>query len=729
MRSKKKSCEKIVFDFPEDTLEKLKRNPESCFTYFMDINSSSDAVQQINLLKEVQNILSKKDPAELLLFPLDINILCFMFYQLPLKSSHKKTVNRILQDLSHRHGEAVRTSLECSLELFLTDSHKSLSPKAIEKCTDCLLGLFDNFPLGPFVIEEKCGIVWKCLSDIFKFVLSKLKEPNCTDMYGTCQQLLKIYILILQNCKQTGMFLLCNKDDNISCCSNNIVKAFEALLLKSNTALNCRLNAGIALSYYYFIIDSKNFKVNIFIQNEDSLFDMEKFPLSSQLCIISGAMAVLPSEDFVMTVNEDLIGEILFRKILHISECVEDSDLLLLCTRDLIQWTNVMSSVLTTESDESVFNEKTSDLKRMFQEDGNLMEPLFQYVLRYREHYVDTLRHLSKDLFKNILNLHILSLDIGPCESSLLKKITCFLLNDLPKHSQGKFGLLSCIIDIIGTNIVLQWYPLLPDVLYEALKEVNLISHVSELLETLFRKSLISADNEAFTEIWLKPLLKFLNLESRELSSAMNEHVLPKLFKVRPYSLHFLLSELSAIWEEDKGNCFSALITCVKFHQRQKLQQSVFDFISFVSLTKALCHADDQVRLSAFSLICENSKTTEIVPVDIFKLIKATLPYNINCQAPAFRQQMISYLKKLLNRMVESKYSLDKKKQTAEVDSLNYFNSVEKTYTEFLSWLKEYLYNCLYAGANFPRRVTALNLLFLLHTNFSGTIKIGLYLP
>ncbi|GFY54930.1 thyroid adenoma-associated protein homolog [Trichonephila inaurata madagascariensis] len=723
MRAKKKSCEKIVFHLPEDVLYKVKRNPESCFTYFMDINSSSDAVQQINLLKEIQNILSRKDPAELF-SSLDLNILCFMFYQSPMKSSHKKTLNRILQNLSHRHGDAVKTSLECSLETFLSNSNQSLSANTIEKCTDCLLGLFDNFPIGPSVIEEKYEIVWKCLSDIFKFVLDKLKEPNCTDLYGTCQLVLKIYILVVQNCKKIRTLLLCNKDGNISFYSCSIIKAFEVLLLNSNTALNCRLNAGIALCYYYSIIDYNNFKASFFNQNENSLFDMEKFPLSSQLCLISGAMAVFPSKDFVTTLHENLIAEILLQKILHISECVEDSDLLLLCTRDLIQWTNVMSSVLTVETNESVSNEKTTEFKRIFLKDGSIMELLFQYVLRYREHYVDTLRHLSKDLFKNILNLHILSLDIDPRESPLLKKMTCFLLNDLPRHSQGKFGLLSCIIDIIGTNTVLQWFPLLPDALYEALKEVNLVSHVSELLETLFRKSLISADNEVFTEIWLKPLLKFLNLESRELSSAMNEHMLPKLFKVRPYSLHFLLSELSVIWEEGKGNCFSALITCVKFHQRQKLQQSIFDFISFASLIKALCHADDQVRLSAFSLICENSKTTEIIPADIFKLIKVTLPYNINCQAPAFRQQMVSYMKKLMNRMVESKYSLDKKKQTAEEDIQNYFNSVTKTYEEFISWLKEYLYSCLYVGANFPRRVSALNLLFLLHTNFSGTIKI-----
>ncbi|CAL1281729.1 unnamed protein product [Larinioides sclopetarius] len=304
--------------------------------------------------------------------------------------------------------------------------------------------------------------------------------------------------------------------------------------------------------------------------------------------------------------------------------------------------------------------------------------------------------------------------------------MACFLLKDLPQHSQGKYGLLSCIVDIVGTDVILQWYPSLPEDLYKGLNEVNLFSHISELLEILFRKPHNERDEGRFNKIWLKPLVEYLNSDSKEFAVAVNEHIIPKLHKERPESLGFLLGELLKLINQEKGNCFSVSMTCIKFHRRGSGHETVFDFMSVECLQKALTHADDQVRLSAFSMICESPKTTEVVDEKAFKLIMELLPYNINCQAPAFRQQLVSHLKKLLNRMVDSQNTLPRKK--AEFPELaDFYTSVEKAYKFFLNWLKEYLYGCLFPGANFPHRVTALNLLFLLHkyfpeTCFSGTL-------
>ncbi|GIY72426.1 thyroid adenoma-associated protein homolog [Caerostris extrusa] len=408
-------------------------------------------------------------------------------------------------------------------------------------------------------------------------------------------------------------------------------------------------------------------------------------------------MAVFHTEDFVSTLNNNLVAEIIVHKILQISKNVDDSDLLLLSTRDLIQWTNAMSKILSSEDVKSLNN-----VRKLFQANGEIIDKLFKFVFCYREHYVDTLRHLTKELFKNILNLHVLSISTDIFESPLLRETTAFLLNKLPQHSQGKYGLLSCLAEIVGNNGFLEWYPGLPGILYEALKDINLYSHISELLETLFKKSLDDMCDSEFITVWLRPLLMSLNSESKELLTALNEHLLPKLFRIRPHSINFLLSEFNSLWKNNQRNCFSALITCVKFQQRQKREES---------------------STFSFSLICENPKTTEIISQNIFQLIQDILPYNINCQAPAFRQQLVSYINKLLNRMVESKYSLDKKKQN-KGDSHDCYSSVERYYQDFLFWLKKYLYSCLYPGANFPRRVTALNLLYLLQTTVAEMLPI-----
>ncbi|GBM23527.1 Thyroid adenoma-associated [Araneus ventricosus] len=687
----------------------------------MDIKSARDAVQQINILKQVQNKLILKDSAELKSHP-DLDVLCFMFYQSPLNSYHKKTLSQILKILSQVHPEAVKNSLLGSLELFLTSSLQTISAKGIEKCTDCLLGLLDNFPLGTSIIERNYSVVWKHISDILQYIVSKLNEPGVADLFGACLLVLKAYFLIIQNCIEIKRLLAYNDDKNFESCCNNIVKALEILLLHNNTTLNCRYNAGIAWCGTSFIIDPKMFKDNIFCASENTSFQLEKYPISSQLCIHAGTMTVLPTEEFASAFSDDIIAKIILKKILHISEKVEDAELLLLCTRDLNQWCSKICEVLRIADSDSQFAERISELKNMFKEDGDVMHVLFEYILRYREHYVDTLRHLSKELFKKILCIHLLSMSVSPSRSPLLKKMAYFLLKDLPQHSQGKYGLLSCIVDLVGTDAILQWYPSLPEDLYKGLNEVNLFSHISELLEILFRKPHNERDDGRFNEIWLKPLVKYLNSDSKEFAIAVNEHVLPKLHKERPESLGFLLGELMEMINQEKGNCFSVSMTCIKFYQRRSVHETVFDFMSIECLQKALTHADDQVRLSAFSMICESPKTTEVVLENAFKLIMELLPYNLNCQAPAFRQQLVSHLKKLLNRMVDSKNAFPRKKADSP-ELVDFFTSVENAYEEFLKWLKKYLYSCLFPGANFPRRVTVLNLLLLLHKYFPETLS------
>ncbi|XP_055946865.1 thyroid adenoma-associated protein homolog isoform X2 [Argiope bruennichi] len=716
MRCKKKSGEKIVFNYPDDEIEKLKNDPESCYSYFIDINSARDAVHQINLLKQMQNKLILKNYAELKSHP-DLNVICFMFYESPLNSYHKKTLSQILKILCQVHPEAIKISLLSSLELFLTHSLQVVSAKEIEKFTDCLLGLLDNFPQGTFIVEKKYDIVWKHISDILQYVVSKLNEPSAADLFGACLLVLKAYFLIIQNCPEIRKLLTYNDDKNFKSCCNNIIKALEALLLHNNTILNCRYNAGIAWCCYYNIVDSKMFKDNVFNPSRNTSFELEKYPITSQLCIYAGTMTVLPTEEFISTLFDDIIAKIILQKILHISERIEDVELLLLCGRDLNQWCNKICEILKIACSDSQFESKISEVKKMFMEGGDEMHVLFEYVLRYREHYVDTLRHLSKELYKKILHLHMLSIGVSPYESPVLKKMANFLLNVLPQHSQGKYGLLSSIADLVGTNTILQWQPSLPEILYKGLNEVNLFSHISELLEILFRKPHSEEDNARFNEIWLKPLVKYLNSDSKEFAIAVNEHVLPKLHKERPENLEFLIGELLEMTNQEKGNCFSVSMTCIKLYQRKSLNKTVFDFMSVECLRKALSHADDQVRLSAFSMICESAKTTEVVNEKTFKLIMELLPYSMNCQAPAFRQQLVSHMKKLLSRMVDSKNTFSRKKADYP-EQRDYFTSIEIAYEEFLNWLKKYLYSCLFPGANFPRRVTALNLLFLLHKFF-----------
>nr|XP_042902265.1 thyroid adenoma-associated protein homolog [Parasteatoda tepidariorum] len=706
MRSKKKTFDPIIYSFSDNFLATITNEDHKILFigYLTELNSRDDAVQQINILKEIHKQLVSKENEEN--YHCYLNVLSYVFCRTSLKSSLKKALNRIFLDTYEQMPSAVLLALENNLRYSIQIQSAGKSIKLIEETTDCLLGILDNnFKLGPQVINNELMLVWRCISELVDYLQDSFSQISIEESHA-CQAVLKTVISIFQKCEKAEHLIR-------SACSysQQIEKYLVHLLQNGETYLNCRLNAGIAYSYF-LLNDPKATEAKNSSRLEFAFDKIKSYSQSSQLCIFSGIMAVVSSDEIMEQTCSQSPIYIILEEIISISKSVEDADLLLLSTRALIQWTNVFSNVLRKEK---AGNNSTHELKKTFIENGYYVSILFKHVLDYREHYIDTLRHLTIDLFKNLLNLHLLSSDVDPCKSCLVKNWTLFLLNDLPEYNNGKYGLLGCIVNVVRTDTVIRWCPTLPEVLYKASKDSNLISHISDLLESLYQGYFGS--EEDFQAIWLKPLIHHLCLDSSELVSAANDHILPKLFKVRPSSIHFLITELATVWEKNNGQCFSALITCIKLHQKEKKHRSVLEYISEKSLQKAFCHSDDQVRLSAFGLLCENVKTTEAVLPEDLELIKYSLPYNINCQSPSFRQQMVASLKKLFYRMKESRHSMERNIADKDNETSKCLLILE-AYKEFIDWMMNFLYKSLHPGANFPRRVSSLNILFLIHSFF-----------
>lgn len=76
-------------------------------------------------------------------------------------------------------------------------------------------------------------------------------------------------------------------------------------------------------------------------------------------------------------------------------------------------------------------------------------------------------------------------------------------------------------------------------------------------------------------------------------------------------------------------------------------------------LEESIIHNDDQVRLDSFSLICDNPKTTEAILNVEFELIKKFLYYNSESSYPAFRQSVITAIKKVDPEQSKLTFSID----------------------------------------------------------------------
>jgi len=72
-------------------------------------------------------------------------------------------------------------------------------------------------------------------------------------------------------------------------------------------------------------------------------------------------------------------------------------------------------------------------------------------------------------------------------------------------------------------------------------------------------------------------------------------------------------------------------------------------FVPRQFLDNWMTHSNPQVRLATLSLIVDSKKTSELLVESDFEALKTLLEFNIVCQYPAFRQQFLSYFKKVVS--------------------------------------------------------------------------------
>ncbi|CAB3240702.1 unnamed protein product [Arctia plantaginis] len=116
-----------------------------------------------------------------------------------------------------------------------------------------------------------------------------------------------------------------------------------------------------------------------------------------------------------------------------------------------------------------------------------------------------------------------------------------------------------------------------------------------------------------------------------------------------------------------------------------------------------------QTRILSLSLIVESPKSTEEFTAGDLAFVLWYLKYNINAQAPNFRQLTLSCMKKFMKRLEDS-YKVIKRQR--ESNSVN--NKVEY-YLRFVDQLRQQCFDSLLPGTNYSRRNVALQLLVWTH--------------
>uniref|UniRef100_A0A8C5W1N2 THADA armadillo repeat containing n=1 Tax=Microcebus murinus TaxID=30608 RepID=A0A8C5W1N2_MICMU len=453
---------------------------------------------------------------------------------------------------------------------------------------------------------------------------------------------------------------------------------------------------------------------------------------SALLFLCQGTLAMLDWQDGSL----GLSGEALLLDTVHVlfilNSEIKESTLELFLSRILASWTNSAIHVLKSSS---------PSLKDNLNGNSSIVGRLLEYVYTHWEHPLDALRHQTKIIFKNLLQMHQLTMERAELVTDpFFLELTESLLQ-LEWHIKGKYACLSCLVECIGIERILAVDKTIPSQILEVMGDQSLVPYASDLLETMFKnhKSHLKSRTvggiwiDQWHETWVSPLLLILCEGNLDQKSYVIDYYLPKLLNYSPESLRYMVkilqTSIDAKTEQSfpsLGYCNSrgalgALMACLRIARAHGHLQSATDtwenLVSSARIKQGLIHQHCQVRLDTLGLLCESNRSTEIVTTEEMQWIQFFITYNLNSQSPGVRQQICSLLKKLFCRIQESSqvlYKLEQSKSKHEPKNelTKQYPSVSlQQYKNFMTSICNSLFEVLFPGSSYSTRFSALTIL------------------
>lgn len=230
-------------------------------------------------------------------------------------------------------------------------------------------------------------------------------------------------------------------------------------------------------------------------------------------------------------------------------------------SRILASWTNSAIHILGSSS---------PSLKDSLNGGSSIARRLLEYVYTHWEHPLDALRHQTKIIFRNLLQMHRLTTEGADLVTdSFFLELTKSLLQ-LEWHIKGKYACLGCLVESIGIEHILSIDKTIPSQILEVMGDQSLVPYASDLLETMFKnhKSHLKSQTATNTwmdewhETWVSPLLSILCGGNLDQKSYVIDYYLPRLLNYSPESLQYMVKILQASIDTKTGEkyCFSSSI-------------------------------------------------------------------------------------------------------------------------------------------------------------------------
>ncbi|XP_048737624.2 thyroid adenoma-associated protein homolog isoform X2 [Ostrea edulis] len=708
--------------------------------------------QQIVILKEickdVQDDYKVTDRGPKFNLPVEILV------DIYLNCSPKHTAKRLLASTFQNFKDDLKTVV-CEKMIEEVTVKVTAEVKDIQtgrETVNMIYCLMENFKLGEKCLSEIFLPVLQYLSSALEnFVAAKscdLSPVEDNEVMHHCLATIQASGKLLQKC--SGGTGAGNTEIDIQGDIQFISRAFFnniMLILKSdNFLLDCKTSGSMCLTLLLkltmgqkvteLILDvvfgediaSKAHIPDWMLQTTFCKSELSQLSSTSCLCLWFGILAQLDVSDLLhhSSNNKSLLTDVMLMRILSVGNCDPGGKLQM--ARTVHMWTTRALACLKSDScDPRVASRLTGS--------EALLQRLLDFIWTIWEDTTDVIRFTAKDIFESVIKIHKTAVNTKASEDQFLLDLTRSLLFEVSWSGKGKYGTLRTLAENLKVSTLLQFKPELAQDILNNLKEQTVACYASDLYDKLLTEHLKelsqTGNRECWQKTWVWPVLECMMGNNTQQRTFVIEYILPKLLKTGKDTLQYMISSICSNNHSVSDDQLGALIMCLRRarvmglldNSESKSSDCLYGVVKIELVKQALSHTDDQARLDAFALLCENHKTSEPIDQSEFRLLKYFIQWNMKNQSPSFRQHMVAHVKKLFIRFKESEGALCRKLHSRN-KSLD-VNRALMFYKDFGAWLFQFLLHSLYPGSAFARRTTALSILSVMVNLFHPANKGG----
>uniref|UniRef100_A0A8C5T6V2 tRNA (32-2'-O)-methyltransferase regulator THADA n=1 Tax=Malurus cyaneus samueli TaxID=2593467 RepID=A0A8C5T6V2_9PASS len=698
-----------------------------------------NGIQQIQCIKQIIPLVKQMDQNSACdpMVKACLDVLGEMYFSLGVKNPLKKVLASSLNGLPEQLMVSAVQSFVCCLREELKTTDVYLYRKVLDNLASCM----EDFSLGTqFQFLFLCA----CLSSFFH----RKNHGNRIVQTQLMHDLLiaiKVSMMLIQKLQENIQGSLWKHNESFvwrSMCS--LLKSSTNFLMDAMLLQTVQTTSGLAVILFTKAMYEPAEELPSLISalllgtvepsgvpewflRHCGVLCMAKLPDSVLLFLCHGALAMLDWKNGSMGENGEKLLLDIASVLLSLSSELKESSVATSLSRTLAIWTNSGMAALVSGS---------PDLKTKLNGNSDVIGKLLEYIYTHWDHPLDAIRHQTKLIFKNLLQIHQTTI-AGSNEKSdpFFARLIKHLLS-LDWHVKGKYASLGSLVECVGTENILQLDRTIPVQILDVMNDQSLAPYASDLLETMFTNHkvhfIVSCQEGTWIDqwhnIWVSPLLVILCEGNHDQTTYIIDYYLPKLLKCNPDSLSYMIRILQASADANLGSCrtrgaLGALMACLRAaraHGHLELSNIMSSgLVSTGCIKQGLVHQHSQVCIDALGLLCETHRSTEIVSLEEMQLIQFFMLYNLNNQSPSIRQQIISLLRKVISncKIQESSqvlYKLEQNKTKQEV-----FENATKMpplrilqqYKDFMSSVCARLFEVLFPGSSHPTRFSALSIL------------------